>query len=86
VTGEAADDAALERYAARARELPGLRGLVLYRVLQQGPAPNSTIPHLPVSIAGIAELSFASLVDLECAMAGDDASAACFVVEEHRLR
>jgi uncharacterized protein (TIGR02118 family) len=84
--GEAADDAALERYAAHVRELPGLRGLLLYRVLQQGPAPNSTIPHLPVSTAGIAELLFASLVDLECALAGNDAAAARFVVEEHRLR
>jgi hypothetical protein len=34
---------------------------------------------------GVAELSFASLVDLECAMAGDDAATAHFVVEEHRL-
>jgi uncharacterized protein (TIGR02118 family) len=84
--GEAADDVALERYATRARELPGLRGVVLYRVLQQGPAPNSTIQHLPVSTAGIAELLFASLVDLECAMAGNDAAAAHFVIEEHRLR
>jgi uncharacterized protein (TIGR02118 family) len=83
--GKVADDGALERYAARAGELPGLRGLVLYRVLQQGPAPNSTIPHLPVSAAGIAELSFASLVDLECAMEGDATAAAHFAAEEHRL-
>jgi uncharacterized protein (TIGR02118 family) len=83
--GAAADDGAVEAYAERARALPGLRGLVLYRVLQQGPAPNSTIPHLPVSVAGIAELAFASLVDLECAIADDDATAAHFVVEEHRL-
>jgi hypothetical protein len=83
--GAAADDAALERYAARARELPGVRGLVPYRVLQQGAAPNSTIPHLPVSTAGIAELAFASLVDLECAIGGDENEAAHFVVEEHRL-
>ena len=83
--GQAADDAALERYAAWARNLPRLAGLVLYRVLQQGPAPNSTIPHLPVSTAGLAELAFASLVDLECAVAGDDTDAAHFVVEEHRL-
>jgi uncharacterized protein (TIGR02118 family) len=84
--GEAADDATLERYAVHARELPGLRGLLLYRVLQQGAAPNSTVSHLPVSTAGIAELSFASLVHLECAMAGTDAAAARFVVEEHCLR
>ena len=86
-----ADDAArmkliaVERYAAWARNLPRLAGLVLYRVLQQGPAPNSTIPHLPVSTAGLVELAFASLVDLECAVAGDDTDAAHFVVEEHRL-
>jgi hypothetical protein len=58
---------------------------VLYRLLQQGPAPNSTIPHLPVSTAGLAELAFASLVDLECALVGDDTDAAHFVVEEHHL-
>jgi len=83
--GHAADDAALEQYAAWARDLPRLAGLVLYRVLEQGPAPNSTIPHLPVSAAGLAELSFASLVDLECAVSGDAGPAAHFAVEEHRL-
>ena len=83
--GQAADDAALERYGAWARNLPRLAGLVLYRVLQQGPAPNSTIPHLPVSTAGLAEVAFASLVDLECAVAGGDADAAHYAVEEHSL-
>ena len=83
--GSAADEGGLARYAAHVRELPRLRGLVLYHVLQQGPAPNSTIPHLPVSTGGIVELSFASMVDLECAMAGEDTGAAHFVVEEHRL-
>ena len=34
--GDAADDAALQRYADWARGLPRLAGLVLYRVLQQG--------------------------------------------------
>jgi uncharacterized protein (TIGR02118 family) len=64
--------------------LPRMRGLTMYRVLEQGPAPNSTIPHLPVSVAGIAVLSFASLVDLECSVA-PDANVAHFVVEEHGL-
>ena len=82
--GEAADDPALEAYGAWAQALSHIRGLVLYRVLQQGPAPNSTIPHLPVSTAGIAEVSFASLIDLECAVT-DATPAAHFVVEEHRL-
>jgi uncharacterized protein (TIGR02118 family) len=83
--GGTADDAALERYASRVRSLPRVAGIVLYRVLQQGPAPNSTIAHLPVSTAGVAELSFASLVDLECALADYDGDAAHFVVEEHHL-
>ncbi len=83
--GASADGAALARYADWARILPRLAGLVLYRVLQQGPAPNSTIAHLPVTTAGIAELSFNSLVDLECAITANDTQAAHFVVEEHRL-
>lgn len=83
--GEIRDDAALQRFAAWARNLPRLTSMVLYRVLDQGAAPNSTIPHLPVSIAGLAEVTFASLVDLECAMTGTDTGAAHFVVEEHRL-
>jgi uncharacterized protein (TIGR02118 family) len=83
--GDAADDAALGQYAAWARDLPRLAGLVLYRVLEQGPAPNSAVPHLLVSAAGLAELSFASLVDLECAVSGDAEHAAHFVIEEHRL-
>lgn len=86
LSGDAADDAALESYAAWARRLPRLAGLMLYRVLQQGPAPNSTIPHLPVSVAGLAELTFSSLVDLECALTdANNQLAAHFVVEEHCL-
>ncbi|HEX4171691.1 MAG TPA: EthD family reductase [Acetobacteraceae bacterium] len=83
--GERADDAALDRFADWACELPRLAGLTLFRVLQQGAAPNSTIPHLAVSAAGAAELAFPSLVDLECALAGAETDAAHFVVEEHRL-
>jgi uncharacterized protein (TIGR02118 family) len=83
--GREADDVMVERYGAWARKLPRLAGLVLHSVLQQGPAPNSTISHLPVSTAGIIELVFRSLVDLECAITRDDTEAAHFVVEEHRL-
>ena len=85
--GDTPDDVAIDRYAANAQSLPGLRGLILYRVLQQGAAPNSTIPHLPVTVAGFAELSFTSLVDLECAGAGSagEQPVAQFVVEQHDL-
>ena len=82
--GAAPDDDTIRRYAERTRSLPGMRGLTVYRVLQQGPAPNSVVPHLPVSVAGIAVLSFASLVDLECSVAADG-NLAQFVAEEHRL-
>ena len=81
----AADDAALDRYVASVRGILGLCGLLAYRVLQQGPAPNSTIPHLPVSVVGIAELGFGSLVELEEAVAAMDDATAQFVVEQHRL-
>jgi hypothetical protein len=63
----------------------GLCGLLAYRVLQQGPAPNSTIPHLPASVAGIVELGFGSLVELEEAVAKMEDAAVRFVVEQHRL-
>lgn len=78
--GEAVEGV-LERYA----DLPGLRGMVLYRVLQQGRAPNSTIPHLDVTVGGLVDCAFASLVDLECALTTEDAAVARFVVEEHPL-
>lgn len=84
--GPSEDAAILKHRGHWARGLPRLRGLTLYSVLQQGAAPNSTIPHLPVHVAGIAELAFDSLVDLECATVDHaDPSAAHFVVEEHRL-
>lgn len=84
--GPEAGNAPLESYARWAGKLPRLKGLTLYHVLQQGPAPNSVIPHLPVSAAGLAELAFDSLVDLECALTEvSHPPAAHFVVEEHRL-
>jgi hypothetical protein len=83
--GEQRDDVVLERFADRAQGLPRLAGLVLYCVSEQGAAPNSTIPHLPLTVAGLAELAFPSLVDLECALEGADTEAAYFVVEEHIL-
>jgi uncharacterized protein (TIGR02118 family) len=68
------------------RRLPGLRGLTRYRVREQGAAPNSTVPHLSVTVGGIAQAWFDSLVDLECAVTAWAAPAlALFVVEEHRL-
>ena len=83
--GPTADDAALKQCGRWAEKLPRLGGLTLYSVLKQGAAPNSVIPHLPVHAAGIAELAFTSLVDLECAVAHAPADAAHFVVEEHRF-
>lgn len=79
------DGASPARYVAWARELPRLEGLMMYRPLQQGPAPNSTIPHLTVTVAAIVELQFPSLVDLECALESDESNAAHFAVEEHCL-
>jgi uncharacterized protein (TIGR02118 family) len=74
-----ADPAALAR-------APRLRGLVRYHVRGQGLAPNSTIPHLPLQVAGMAQAWFDSVVELEeAAAAWTDTSAGLFVVEEHWL-
>jgi uncharacterized protein (TIGR02118 family) len=59
---------------------------VQYRVREQGAAPNSVIPHLPVTAGVVTQTWYASLVDLEgAADALDDSGAARFVVEEHWL-
>jgi uncharacterized protein (TIGR02118 family) len=75
----------MDAFVDAARAYPAVCGVIRYDVLQQGPAPNSTIPHLPVATSGIVELLFPSLVDLECAMTGNVFGAAYFVVEQHRL-
>jgi hypothetical protein len=68
------------------RGLPGLRGLTRYHVREQGAAPNSTVPHLPVTVGGVAQAWFDSLVDLECALTEwGEPGAGLFVVEEHWL-
>jgi uncharacterized protein (TIGR02118 family) len=59
---------------------------VQYHVLEQGAAPNSTIPHLPVVVGTMTQTWYDSLVDLECAAAAmEDTGAARFAVEEHWL-
>jgi len=59
---------------------------VLYRVLAQGAAPNSTISHLPVTAGAVTQIWYDSLVDLECGAVGlGDAPSARFAVEEHWL-
>ena len=40
-----------------------------YKVREQGAAPNSTIPHLPVTVGAMTQTWYDSLVDLECAAA-----------------
>ncbi|HEY1931275.1 MAG TPA: EthD family reductase [Acetobacteraceae bacterium] len=83
---EAATAIAIARHLDRLRAMPRLRGLRRYRVLQQGRAPNSVIPHLQVNAAAMAQAWFESLVDLECAAGDSDVSGvAQFAVEEHRL-
>jgi uncharacterized protein (TIGR02118 family) len=59
---------------------------VQYLVREQGAAPNSTIPHLPVTAGLVTQTWYDSLVDLECAAAAmEDTNAARFAVEEHWL-
>ncbi len=64
---------------------PGTRP-VTYRVREQGAAPASTIPHLPITVGAMTQTWFDSLVDLESrAAATEDSASARFVVEEHWL-
>lgn len=59
---------------------------VQYNVREQGAAPNSTIPHLPVTVGTMTQTWYDSLIDLECAAAAmGDAHSARFAVEEHWL-
>jgi len=59
---------------------------VQYLVREQGAAPNSTIPHLPIAVGTMTQTWYDSLVDLECAAAAmEDTNAARFAVEEHWL-
>jgi uncharacterized protein (TIGR02118 family) len=59
---------------------------VHYHVREQGAAPNSVIPHLPVTAGAMTQTWYDSLVDLECAAAAlGDAPSARFAVEEHWL-
>jgi uncharacterized protein (TIGR02118 family) len=65
---------------------PWLRGGMRFRVAGQGPAPSSTVPHLPVTVSGVAQFWFDSVVDLEAAVATVSATTAgLFVVEDHAL-
>jgi uncharacterized protein (TIGR02118 family) len=59
---------------------------VHYRVREQGAAPNSIVPHLPVIAGAVTQTWYDSLVDLECAADKLGGSpAARFAVEEHWL-
>jgi uncharacterized protein (TIGR02118 family) len=59
---------------------------VQYHVREQGAAPNSIIPHLPVTVGTMTQTWYNSLVDLECAASAlEDTPAARFAVEEHWL-
>lgn len=81
-----ADLDAVTADAARMAELPGVQAVARYHVREQGAAPASTIPHLPITVGAAWQARFASLVDLECALEPwDQTGAARFVVEEHWL-
>ncbi len=76
----AVDDTDIE---PQLRAVPRLLGLTRYRVREQGPAPASTVPHLPVTVTAVFQLWFARLIELEAAMAG--ITSPVFAVEEHWL-
>jgi uncharacterized protein (TIGR02118 family) len=78
--------ACIEAHLADLGSNPQLRGLTRYHVLDQGAAPNSTVPHLAVTVSAMAQAWFASAEDLQSALQSPNAAgAALFLVEEHRL-
>ena len=75
-----------DAHLADLRSQPGLRGLTRYHVLDQGPAPNSTVPHLAIDVGLMAQAWFDSMADVRTALATRNAAdALLFAVEEHRL-
>ena len=75
-----------DAHLADLRSQPGLRGLTRYHVLEQGPAPNSTVPHLAIEVGLMAQAWFDSMADVRTALAArNETEASLFVVEEHRL-
>jgi uncharacterized protein (TIGR02118 family) len=75
----------VEEGMAQLRTMPRIRGLCRYRVLQQGRAPASVIPHLAVEVEAMALAWFGNFVELECAAATIGSGAASFATEEHSL-
>jgi uncharacterized protein (TIGR02118 family) len=83
---EHGDAASVEAHLADLGSKSKLAGLTRYHVLEQGPAPNSSVPHLAVAVGFMAQAWFHTLVDVQTALAArNEAGAALFVVEEHRL-
>jgi uncharacterized protein (TIGR02118 family) len=75
-----------DAHLAELASQPQLRGLTRFHVLEQGPAPNSTVPHLAVEVGLMAQAWFDSIVDVQVALAiRNEAEAAMFVIEEHRF-
>lgn len=80
------DAATVAADAARMEDLPGVRALARYHVREQGDAPASVIPRLPIAVGAGLQARFDSLVDCESAFESwEQTTAARFVVEEHWL-
>ena len=63
-----------------------LRGLTRCHVLEQGPAPNSTVPYLDITVGLIAQAWFDDASGVQVALTvPNSAEAVALVVEEHRL-
>ena len=77
---------AIDAHLSDLRSQPGLRGLTRYLVLDQGPAPNSTVPHLATAVGMMAQVWFDNAADVHTVLAmGNKADASLFPVEENRL-
>jgi uncharacterized protein (TIGR02118 family) len=83
---EHSDAPAVAAHLADLGSNPKLRGLMRYHVLDQGPAPNSSVPHLAVAVGLMAQAWFDCMTDVRTVLkARNESGATLFVVEEHRL-
>jgi hypothetical protein len=77
---------AVESHLADLQSQPKLEGLTRYNVLEQGGAPNSTVPHMPITVSSMAQAWFSSTADLQTVVTKQNtADAALYTIKEYKL-
>jgi uncharacterized protein (TIGR02118 family) len=91
VGDRAAGESWAEAYQQRVMKLPGVRGYLRHKILEQAGAPGSRVAEFRLHVAALAEVSFENaqaLANSAGELAGKGADAgdlALYIVEDHRL-